>query len=41
MMQLAEIISGIQPVEREWIQKARQRTAQLVMPTRALGRLHA
>jgi nicotinate-nucleotide--dimethylbenzimidazole phosphoribosyltransferase len=40
MMQLAEIISGIQPVEQEWIQKARQRTAQLVMPTRALGRLH-
>ena len=40
MMQLAEIIKGIQPVEQEWIQKARQRTAQLVMPTRALGRLH-
>jgi nicotinate-nucleotide--dimethylbenzimidazole phosphoribosyltransferase len=40
MMQLAEIINRIQPVEQEWIQKARQRTAQLVMPTRALGRLH-
>ena len=39
-MQLAEIIKGIQPVEQGWIQKARQRTAQLVMPTRALGRLH-
>jgi nicotinate-nucleotide--dimethylbenzimidazole phosphoribosyltransferase len=40
MMQLGEIIKGIQPVEQQWIQKARQRTAQLVMPTRALGRLH-
>jgi len=39
-MQLDEIIKGIQPVEREWIHKARKRTAQLVMPTRALGRLH-
>ena len=40
MMQLGEIIKGIQPVGQQWIQKARQRTAQLVMPTRALGRLH-
>ena len=39
-MQLEEIIKGIQPIEQEWIQKARQRTARLVMPTRALGRLH-
>jgi nicotinate-nucleotide--dimethylbenzimidazole phosphoribosyltransferase len=39
-MKLAEIIAGIKPVEQEWIQKAQERTAQLVMPTRALGRLH-
>jgi nicotinate-nucleotide--dimethylbenzimidazole phosphoribosyltransferase len=40
MMNLAEIVEGIHPVDQEWIIKARQRTAQLVMPTRALGRLH-
>ncbi len=40
MMKLEEIIAGIQPVEQKWIQKARDRTARLVMPTRALGRLH-
>ncbi len=39
-MNLAEIIKGIQPIDQEWISKARERTAQLVMPTRALGRLH-
>ena len=39
-MKLAEIIEGIKPVEQEWILKAQERTAQLVMPTRALGRLH-
>ena len=40
MMMLEEIIEGIKPVDQKWIQKAQQRTAQLVMPTRALGRLH-
>lgn len=40
MMKLEEIIDGIQPVERKWIRKAQERTAQLVMPTRALGKLH-
>lgn len=40
MRQLGKIIEGIQPVKRQWIQKARRRTARLVMPTRALGRLH-
>lgn len=39
-MKLEEIIKGIKPVEEKWIQKSRERTAQLVMPTRALGRLH-
>jgi nicotinate-nucleotide--dimethylbenzimidazole phosphoribosyltransferase len=40
MTNLAEIVNGIHPVDREWTAKARERTAQLVMPTRALGRLH-
>jgi nicotinate-nucleotide--dimethylbenzimidazole phosphoribosyltransferase len=39
-MKLEEIIKGIKPVEEKWIQKSRERTAQLVMPPRALGRLH-
>jgi nicotinate-nucleotide--dimethylbenzimidazole phosphoribosyltransferase len=39
-VKLEEIIKRIQPVDNIWIQKARKRTAQLVMPTRALGRLH-
>lgn len=37
---LEEIITGIKPTDKEWVEKARERTAQLVMPTRALGRLH-
>jgi nicotinate-nucleotide--dimethylbenzimidazole phosphoribosyltransferase len=40
MMKLEEIIAGIKPIDQKWIKKARERTAQLVMPTRALGRLH-
>jgi nicotinate-nucleotide--dimethylbenzimidazole phosphoribosyltransferase len=40
MMKLAEIIKGIQPIDPEWISRAGERTAQLLMPTRALGRLH-
>jgi nicotinate-nucleotide--dimethylbenzimidazole phosphoribosyltransferase len=39
-VKLEEIVKGIQPVENLWIQKARERTARLVMPSRALGRLH-
>jgi nicotinate-nucleotide--dimethylbenzimidazole phosphoribosyltransferase len=39
-MKLNEIIAGIKPLDPEWIQRAKERTAQLVMPTRALGRLH-
>jgi len=39
-IKLDEILNGIVPVDREWIIKARERTAQLVMPPRALGRLH-
>lgn len=37
---LEEIVAGIRPLEPDWIDKARRRTAQLVMPPRALGRLH-
>ena len=39
-MDLREIVKSIAPLDREWIAKAEERTAQLVMPTRALGRLH-
>ena len=39
-MGLKEIIDGIRPVDTQWIEKAKERTTQLVMPTRALGRLH-
>jgi nicotinate-nucleotide--dimethylbenzimidazole phosphoribosyltransferase len=38
--ELREIIQGIRPLDEEWVRKARARTARLVMPTRALGRLH-
>ena len=37
---LNEIIGGIKPLDQSWLDRARERTAQLVMPTRALGRLH-
>ncbi|MBW1724395.1 MAG: nicotinate-nucleotide--dimethylbenzimidazole phosphoribosyltransferase [Deltaproteobacteria bacterium] len=39
-MKLEEILKGIKQLDNTWIQKARERTSQLVMPTRALGRLH-
>lgn len=37
---LDNIVQGIEAVDVKWIEKARERTAQLVMPARALGRLH-
>ncbi|MFC1885163.1 nicotinate-nucleotide--dimethylbenzimidazole phosphoribosyltransferase [Thermodesulfobacteriota bacterium] len=37
---LAEIVGGIGPMEKGWVEKARERTSKLVMPKRALGRLH-
>ena len=37
---LKEIIEGIGQTDGEFVEKARERTSQLVMPTRALGRLH-
>lgn len=39
-MKLDQIIEKIEPIENEWLEKAKQRTSQLVMPTRALGRIH-
>ncbi len=38
---LDSIIQAIHPPHNEWRRKAEARTAQLVMPPRALGRLHA
>jgi nicotinate-nucleotide--dimethylbenzimidazole phosphoribosyltransferase len=40
-LSLQQIIDGIHPLNRQMAEKARARTAQLVMPPRALGRLHA
>lgn len=39
-MNLSEIISGIEGVDKEFIDRARGCSAQLVMPQRALGELH-
>lgn len=39
-MTLEEILRQIQPADPTWIEKARERTAQLAIPPRALGRLH-
>ncbi len=39
-MKLEEIRKGIQPIDRQWLDRASEKTAQLVMPKRALGRLH-
>ena len=37
---LSQIIAGIAPLDSHWMEKAKARTAQLVIPPRALGRLH-
>ena len=39
-MKLEDIVNAITHLDQEWIGKAQARTEQLVMPTRALGRLH-
>ena len=39
-MNLKEILEGIKALDQQWIKQATERTTQLVMPTRALGRLH-
>lgn len=40
-MQLSEIVKNIAAPDATWLEKARERSASLVMPHRALGRLHA
>lgn len=37
---LKDILSRIQPIDAAWLDRAREHTAQLVMPPRALGRIH-
>ncbi|MFP4476201.1 MAG: nicotinate-nucleotide--dimethylbenzimidazole phosphoribosyltransferase [Desulfatibacillaceae bacterium] len=37
---LKEVINDVTSPDTEWLEKARDRTSQLVMPPRALGRLH-
>ncbi|MBN1932429.1 MAG: nicotinate-nucleotide--dimethylbenzimidazole phosphoribosyltransferase [Desulfobacterales bacterium] len=37
---LEKIIHGIVPANKKWIEKAQDRTGRLIMPTRALGKLH-
>lgn len=39
-MTLRELTQSISPVDPEWIERAREHTARLAMPPRALGRLH-
>ena len=39
-MNLERILSEIRPVSEEWRNRAREHTAHLIMPPRALGRLH-
>ncbi|MFZ0945346.1 MAG: nicotinate-nucleotide--dimethylbenzimidazole phosphoribosyltransferase [Syntrophobacteraceae bacterium] len=39
-MNLGEIVKGIQPIREEWVERAREHTAHLAIPLRALGRLH-
>jgi nicotinate-nucleotide--dimethylbenzimidazole phosphoribosyltransferase len=40
LQSLEAIKAAVRPLDMGWIEKARLRTAQLVMPHRALGRLH-
>jgi nicotinate-nucleotide--dimethylbenzimidazole phosphoribosyltransferase len=39
-MRLDEILASIEPLDLDWVERARERTARLVMPFRALGKLH-
>ncbi len=39
-MNLDEIVKQIHPVRQEWVERAREHTAHLAIPPRALGRLH-
>ena len=37
---LEEILEAVRPLDEAWLEKARARTAELLMPMRALGRIH-
>jgi len=39
-VKLKKILEGIEPIDQEVLKKAKEHTSQLVMPPRALGRLH-
>jgi nicotinate-nucleotide--dimethylbenzimidazole phosphoribosyltransferase len=39
-MNIGEIVKQIQPIRNEWVERAREHTAHLAIPLRALGRLH-
>lgn len=39
-VRIENIIRGIRSIDNNWIEKAKERTAQLAIPPRALGRLH-
>jgi nicotinate-nucleotide--dimethylbenzimidazole phosphoribosyltransferase len=39
-MRIRDIVEGIGPLDGAWVNKARERTARLALPPRALGRLH-
>ncbi len=39
-MRIEDIVGTIRPADPEWVQAARERTARLAIPPRALGRLH-
>ena len=39
-MSLDEIVRQIHPISKEWVERAREHTAHLAIPLRALGRLH-
>ncbi len=39
-MNLEDIVNGIKPIRTQWVDSAREHTARLAIPLRALGRLH-
>ena len=40
VVSLEQIKEQIVPIDQAWVERAKDRTVQLVMPTRALGMLH-
>jgi nicotinate-nucleotide--dimethylbenzimidazole phosphoribosyltransferase len=39
-MSIEDLVKKIQPIDKAWVERARERTTQLAIPPRALGRLH-